>query len=125
MPIQFEPVQIVLEGLDQKTDHKLRAPGKLASAINVEFDKVGALNKRRGYRRVTTSVTAHGQTPEAVFTSVATYNGELVLIGQEYVYAIGSISAALDGGSLVRRGPVLRGSYRVRDIMQATIGDGT
>jgi hypothetical protein len=124
MPLDFQPVQIVLEGLDQKTDSKMRAPGKLASAINVEFDKVGALNKRRGYRRVTTSTTTHGQTPEAVFTAVATYNGELVVIGEEYLYAVGAIAADIDGGSLIRRGPVLRGSYRVRDIAQASIGSG-
>lgn len=125
MPLQFDTVQIVFEGLDQKTDHKLRAPGKLASAINVEFDKVGSLNKRRGYRRISTSVTAHGQTPESVFTSVATYHGELLLLGEEYAYAVGATTAIVDGASLIRRGPVLRGCYRVRDIAQATIGDDT
>lgn len=123
MPLDFQPVQIVLEGLDQKTDHKLRAPGKLASAINVEFDKVGSLNKRRGYRRVSTSVTTHGQTPESIFTSVAVYQGELAVLGEEYVYALGAATAIVDGASLIRRGPVLRGCYRVRDIAQATIGD--
>lgn len=127
MPLDFQPVQVVLEGLDQKTDHKLRAPGKLASAINVEFDKVGALNKRRGYRRVT-MVEVHNEGVESVFCNVATWQGELLVYGSEYLYAVASVTAALDAtgaiaANLAVRGPVLRGNGGVRHIASSTLSE--
>jgi hypothetical protein len=122
MPLDFQPVQIVLEGLDQKTDAKMRAPGKLASAINVEFDKVGTLNKRRGYRRVVMT-EIHGEGVESVFCNVATFQGELLVYGAEYLYAVASITAAVDGASLAVRGPVLRGNCGVTHIASSTLSE--
>lgn len=119
MPIQFEPVQIVLEGLDQKTDHKLRAPGKLASAINVEFDKVGALNKRRGYRRVTMQ-EIHDEGAESVYCNLAVFQGELLVYGSEYLYSVGDIGGATP---LSVRGPVLRGNGDTRHIASSTLSE--
>lgn len=120
----MQPVEILFEGLSQKTDEKLRASGRLDVIQNLEFDKDKALNKRRGYRRVPLSQTTHGVVFETVFSEITTFNGSLVLFGEEYIYSVVSVDGVVDGAAISQRGPSIRGSYRVRDIASSGVGDG-
>lgn len=118
----LQPVQIVLTGLDEKSDVKLRVPGKLDEALNVEADKQGALNKRRGYRRVVLD-EIHGDGLESVFCNVAPFRGELLLYGSEYLYSVVGITTEITQGTIASRGPVLRGNCGVRHITSSSISE--
>ena len=106
MALDFKPIEVVLEGLDQKTSHVTRAPGKLEHAINVEYDKTGAINKRLGYQYVDLSNTVNLFNDDAVFIGLAAFQGELVVFSYDHLCALGSRASALRGeDSLVYRGP--------------------
>lgn len=106
MAVEFKPVEVVLEGLDQKTSHVARTPGKLEHAINVEYDKTGAINKRLGYQYVDLSNTVNLFDDDEVFIGLSTFRGELVVFSYDHLCALGSRDAALRGAdSLVYRGP--------------------
>lgn len=121
--MDFTDVEVVLEGLDQKTDRKAKTPGKLREAINVEFDKANALNKRRGYVRVPTGTDVTGAASEAVFLASATYRQELVLYGSEFMSSVVAVGADVSSAAIVRRGPSLPGSYRVHQVFASSIGE--
>ena len=112
-------VEVLIEGLSQGVDDHVQPHGSLATADNVEFDKQGAANKRRGKRRVVLPNDINGVAVAEVFSSVATYDDELVLFS-DHLYALVDVGEGVDGTSVVRRGPTLRGAYRLRDV----IGDG-
>lgn len=113
--------EIQIEGLEQKTDHKVLKAGKLTRANNVEFDKGGSIRKRRGYRRLMlTSLAAFGQTMETQIVRVADHNDELLLFGVGWLWSVGSKTSSIDGRAVVRRGRIANGNLRVWDIASAS-----
>lgn len=125
VPLEFRNVEVVLEGLEQKTDRKTTTPGKLRTAENIAFTKTGRLNKRRGYVRVglTSDDEVFAIAPESLFLGVATFQDELVLFGAEYLYALADLDAAISGSrAIVQRGPVMRGGYSVQYVMSSSHG---
>lgn len=127
MPLETEVIEVLFEGLDQKTDGKVIKAGKLTRAVNVEFDKAGALNKRRGFRRFTFSgasqMGALGETMETQAIRVATYRDELLVFGVRWLWSIASKTSQLSGSrAAVKRGPLSPGNLRVLDV--ATIPEG-
>jgi hypothetical protein len=122
-PLQFQTVEVVLEGLSQKDDKKGTTPGRLRHAYNVEFDKTHALNKRRGFERVRVDTDTKGLTSEIAFVSAATYKQELVLYGLHRLYAVVAIDQDVSGASVVRRGPTLRGNYRVHHVFSSAVSE--
>lgn len=121
MPLQHQNAEIILfHGLDQKRDPKGSVPGSLESAVNVEFEKQHALNKRRGYAKITMTTEALGLTPEETFVGVATYEDELVVFGYDKAYAVASRTGALPASrAIVQRGPYPRGNIRAQDVVAA------
>jgi hypothetical protein len=127
MPLETEVVEILFEGLDQKTDGKVLKAGKLTRAVNVEFDKAGALNKRRGFLRYQFSgagqIGALGETMETQAIRVAVYRDELLVFGVRWLWSVASKTSSLDGSrAAVKRGPLSPGNLRVLDV--ATIPEG-
>lgn len=122
-PLQYQTVEVLLEGLSQKDDKKTSTPGKLRTAINVEFDKSGTLNKRRGYTRVPTESLVGGGTAETLYATVATYQQELVLYGLDNIGSVAAGSAIVDGASVVRRGPTMRGNYRIHPVFASPLAE--
>lgn len=119
-------VEVVFEGLGQKTSTRTKAPGRLRTAQNVVFDKSGELNKRRGYTRVdmddgTDEVLNNAL--EGLFLNVGTFRDRLFVYGAEFLYDVASLSGSLDGTAfVVRRGPVLRGQYSVQHVVSSSSG---
>lgn len=125
MPLDFQTVEVLLEGLEQKSDRKATTPGKLRTAENVAFNKTGSLNKRRGYVRVglTSDDEVFDISPESLFLGVATFQDELVMFGSEYLYALADLGAAISGSrAIVQRGPVLRGGYSIQHVTSSAHG---
>lgn len=109
--LQLQTAEIVLEGLESSTDHKVQQPGKLRRAINVTTNKTGKLSKRRGYRRIAVSSDALGNDMEEVYVRVGQFDDELVLFGLDFLWAIGSKEGQLDGDvACIKRGPLSRGN---------------
>jgi hypothetical protein len=120
VPLPSQPVTINVAGLSQKVDAKARVQGTLEVADNVEFEKAGTLNKRRGYRYINiANGDIHDNASPSLFSAVAQYRDELVLLSDE-LWSVVSPIREVDATSIVRRGPLPRGGYRVR----AVIGDG-
>ena len=122
MPLQWKTAEVMLfQGLDQKADNKSTVQGKLQQADNVEFDKYGALNKRRGYSLMAISEDALGLTCEDIFHAVAVYQDELVLFGHNRIYALANKSGYMSGVHyIVQRGPVPRCNIKRHDIVQGS-----
>lgn len=109
-PVEFTDIELVLEGLEQKTDAKLTTPGKLIRATNVEFDKHGELNKRAGYTAPPIGSDIMGAMADRVFHRVGTYKDELLIFAHDHVYAV--------------TGVTLRGSCNVHWVATSSVGDG-
>lgn len=130
MPLQFQAIEIALGGLDQKANRLTRTLGALDRAINVEFDKAGQLNKRRGYQRIDPANTVNRFDTDEILTHVTQYGGELVVFTYDYVAGLGDRGSALRGeDALVYRGPCNRGALRIGFVGQAALSqqadDGT
>lgn len=123
MALDFRPVEIVLDALDQKTSGPTRIPGKLEHAINVEYDKTGAINKRLGYQFVDLSNTVNRFDDDAVFCALTTYRDELVVFSYDYVSGLGSRDSLLRGtDALVYRGPTNRGAVKLQHVATSETG---
>lgn len=120
--LKFQPFEIPLLGLDQKTSRLWRAPGALDLAINVKVDKSGRLDKREGYALVDCTDVL-GTSTDVVFTHVAPTPGdELLLFGHSRVYGIVSAESALNGeDAIVPRGWSNRGQVRATFVSQSRI----
>lgn len=84
MPLQKQVLDITLAGIDESIDDKLLPNGRLIEATNVEFDSKGALNKRKGYDALGTSVVGGGSigTPRML----TSHDSELVLADGAKLY---------------------------------------
>lgn len=117
MPLDWTNIELVLRGMAQKSSDLTRAPDHLKYAINVEFDKDGDLNKRRGYQFVDLGNTVNAFDDDAVFCNVGTYRDELVVFSYDYVAALGSRDSQLRGSdALVYRGPSNRGAGKLQYV---------
>lgn len=123
MPLPTQNVTIQIVGLSQKTDEKARVHGTLEVADNVEFEKAGTLNKRRGYRYIDTSLNdINSVPPPELFSAVAQFRDELVMLS-DGLWSVLSPTAEVEGTSVVLRGPLPRGGYRVRAVIGDGVGD--
>lgn len=129
MPLETQIVELLFEGLDQKTDHKTLKAGRLTRAENVEFDKRGVLNKRRGFRRFVfsggTQIGALGNTMETQAVRVASHKDELLIFGIAWLWAVASKTASIDFKAAARRGRLTNGNTRVWLIASASEGTET
>ena len=117
------PIEIPLGGgPSQAVGQLFRGPDTLESNQNGRHDKAGYLVKERGFTRLALTTTTHGETPEAVYVSVATDRDELVLVGMTYVYGVAANAPSVDGAALVRRGPSMVGDYDIGLIHTASLG---
>ncbi len=123
MAIETQNVEILFEGLEQKTDSKILKAGKLTRAQNVEFDKGGTLNKRRGFRRYrfdgSPQIGALGTTMETQAFRVATFRDELLIFGVSWLWSISKADLATSAHA-VRRGRLSPGNLRVVHVATAT-----
>lgn len=124
MTVRWQKVEVQLEGLDEKTDRRSVAPGRLVRADNVVFERPGRLSKRRGYRAVPMADDVDGDeiAPSNLFQRVAEVGGELVLFGYDEAFAL-LARAGFDGAALVRRGPMPRGTMTVHHVSTAALSD--
>jgi len=118
MPLNYENIELPIGGLGEKQHPLLRQPGVLDRAVNVEFDKVGALNKRVGYRRVSVANVVGGPNiPDTILQHVTTRRDELVVFTHDHVIALGSPDANLRGAdAFVYRGPCNRGNVKLQYV---------
>ena len=121
MPVQSENVEVVFAGLDQKTSSKLTAPGKLERALNVEFDKMGQLNKRAGYQMFETT-QADGVAMPAVLGRLVLDGDELLVLSQTYAFAVldGTETLQSDTRAMVRRGYISHGNVSTFPVTVST-----
>lgn len=116
MALPTQSIEVSLaQGLDQKTGELKRAPGHLDRAVNIETDKVGRVNKRRGYRLVAlddaiSTILAN----DILMMHVATYHDELVVFSHDTVISVASQGSNLNNTTAaVVRGPCNRGNGRL------------
>jgi hypothetical protein len=122
MPLEWTNIELVLRGVQQKADDVTRPPDRLKHAINVEFDKDGVLNKRRGYQHVDLSNTVNLFDDDEVFVNVTTFRGELVVFSYDHVCAVGSRDSAMRGtDALIYRGPNNRVSCSLEFVTTANL----
>lgn len=129
MPLETEVIEIVFKGLGQKTDSKVLEAGELTAAKNVEFDKAGTLNKRRGYERyafgnASGTIGAFGETMDAQAMRVVSFGDELLVFAAGNLWSIGSKTRDLDTRAAVLRGRVSACNTRRRRIYTAPEGTG-
>lgn len=122
MPLDHQNIEIQFEGLAQKTSDKTLKAGQLTRAQNVEFDKVGQLNKRRGYRRYQFSgsqqIGALGRTMESQAFRVTTFKDELLIMGH-WLWAVADKGRNIDDRAAVRRGRLAPCNVSTRYIVTA------
>lgn len=121
MPLQRQTIEIVFEGLEQKTGSITTKPGRLRTAENVEFDKHGVLNKRRGYELIPMDTAVDDETfdVENRFMSVATHDGNLVIYGMDHFYEVVTPDDNANASSVTRRGPTMRGAFQTHHVVTA------
>lgn len=124
MPLQFQTVELPLGGLAEKSSPLARQPGALERAINVEFDKTGQLNKRRGYQYVSIFDTVNAGTDDGVMCHLAAFRGELVIFTRTRVAALASRESMLRGAdAIVYRGPNGMGACASRLLTMSGMSD--
>lgn len=118
MPLPTQSIEVSLAGgLDQKTGELKRAPGHLERAINVETDKIGRLNKRKGYRLVSMDDAFTSYDRDVIMQHLATRRGELVVISYDNIISLGSQGSNMNGSVAASyRGPCNRGNGRLIHI---------
>lgn len=119
-PLQFQTIEIPFGALDQKTADLVRSPGQLERAVNVEYDKQGRLNKRRGYQFVPLDNAVGMFDDDAVFIHLGKLRNELVVISYDHVLSLISkdeaVSATSGTATLAYRGPNNRGNGRLHYV---------
>lgn len=120
--LQWQTIELEVEGLSQKHDDRKLPAGRLSVCQNMEFDTIGRLEKRRGYRKVGLTSTSSSHTADSLFIELGQLNDELLLIGYNYVWSLASAdSLAHRTASITRRGPTLRGNMRRHDVASGSV----
>jgi hypothetical protein len=123
MPLPDQLVTINIAGLSQKIDPKARQHGTLERADNVEFEKAGTINKRRGYRYVSTFGGDVNNNPAPqLFCAVAQHRDELLMVSDD-LWSVLSPIRDVDGTGVILRGPMPRGGYRIRAIVGTGVSE--
>jgi hypothetical protein len=121
MPLESRTIEIPLAGLSEKHAAIVRSPGTMQRARNVEFDKTGIVNKRRGYRFVDVAQTINLFDTDSVFSRCATIRNELVLFSHSHVVSLISQTGSVRADdTLVYRGPCNRGALKLEYITGGT-----
>lgn len=122
-PLQFQTIEIPFGSLDQKTADLVRNPGSLERAVNVEYDKQGRLNKRRGYQFVPLDNAVGLFDDDSVFIHLGKLRNELLVISYDHVLSLVSkdelVSATTGTATLAYRGPNNRGNGRLHYVSTA------
>jgi hypothetical protein len=121
MPIPSENVEIVLQGLDQKTATKLVAPGRLERALNVQFDKAGQLDKRTGYTALA-ALQADGVGLPNVMSRFVRDGDALVVLSTSRAFALHDADEGLQSSD---RAMTSRGWVSSGNISKLTIAVST
>ena len=118
MALVTEPVEVLLTSLDQKTGAAATAPGRLTVAENIEFDKVGTLSKRQGYRLLPTAQANDTLLP-AVWSRLVLDGDELLVCTRTRAWAMADVTETLQGAghSMVLRGVIGSGNISVMDVV--------
>lgn len=112
-PLQYIPFTT----LEQKKSPLLKEPGALSVALNVEAEKVGELNPRRGYYDLDLRNALHsGGESLRRLSSCATLRNELVVFGFRRLLALTSKTGAVSDASFVDRGSSNRGALSVQYV---------
>lgn len=123
MPLQKIVKEFPFGGLDQKSHAIFKAEGMLEDAVNVIYDKKGALEKRRGYDRMgDASGDVFGTAVETCFHGLAVFRGELLVFGINSAYSVCDKNGTR---ALVRRGPCVRGAIRRTHFATAPMSSRT
>lgn len=95
MPLQKQLIPLTLgTGIETKTDSKLVQPGKMLVLENAYIDKLGTLQKRKGYTALGTSVPTNPK-------KLATFQDELLLFTRTNLYSyVSSSDTFLDRGNV-------------------------
>lgn len=117
MPLPIQTLHIPLGGtIDEKTSRLARGLPVLRHVYNARQDHLEEQRKRRGYTRLSTATTVHGETIEPGFVSLGIDNGCLVVMGLTHVYSVAANANAVHAAALVRRGPAVVGCYRMGTV---------
>ncbi len=114
MALQKQPIAVQLgQGIDTKTDKKHVLPGKLLLLENAVFKKRNRLDKRNGYRKLS-SKTIDGETLPSG-SALETFNDELLQ------YANGTLYSYSDGPDRwVPKGSAVSAIVRTRQVVKNT-----
>lgn len=115
MPLEFQNIPVLLEGLDTKSDSKLVVPGKLLELENGVFTRPGAIERRKGYDLLSREIQATGTQIDSA-DGVAAFGEELLEFAAGRVYSYAPATEKwLDRGALnaiqVRTQTVVRNTY--------------
>lgn len=118
--LDFQTLEIPFGALDQKTSELTRGKGALERAVNVEFDKTGLLNKRRGYLLCSPNDVVSTFGNDRVLCAAVVHRNEVVIIGVDTIFALVDKTTAVDIGStnasFAYRGPSNRGNGRLHHV---------
>lgn len=118
-----QTVEFTFKGLSQKESDETRNPANLERAINVEFDKVGSLIKRLGYRHIPLTNVVGLFDSDEVAMHLATRRGELLVMTHDRLLGLASPDFSLRGNAgFVYRGPAPRGNVRAEFVSVSRIG---
>jgi len=125
--MQFQVIEILFtQGLDEKLDPRSVRMGRLTRADNVEFDKFGALNKRRGFISSEIGTELFGATMDQYLMHLAKHEDELLILGADHLYSMVDPDNGTPGTrAVVERGPIPRGNIRRQDVATAHTGKDT
>lgn len=125
MPLDFQKIDVLLTTLDEGTSSKRSVVGALDLCENATFPKSGRIDKRRGYGLVPVGTLADGTAlrPRNVFHGAFVAQGELLVVGHDWLFALVDRQAQIGDGGLVRRGPAPRGNADVLGIVTAQVSD--
>jgi hypothetical protein len=121
VPLPGENVEIVLQGLDQKTSAKLTAPGTVERARNVQFDKAGQLDKRDGYLLLE-NAQVDGVAMPAHQARLAQLGDELLMLSPVYAFAMHDPAEGLQSSTraMKRRGLISSGTVSASTVVVST-----
>lgn len=116
MALQKQLISVpITNGIDTKTDDKVRPMGKLNRIENAVFDKVLRLQKRNGYNDVS-RITSDGFSQVQDIINISSFNSELLAFTQNNLYSQSiSVDRFFNKGSvfnvLPTSVPVVRNSF--------------